>query len=454
MVIFALVFLSVKESSAQNTPPEFPNCDKTVISLCTDDPGVILPPSNKIYLEETDPLATSCSVHLSQSETGIIDCGTQIFYEVDLFLFDNSDPIKLLNSTLASVDENGEVELSFNSSMSPDSILAYNGIPYNDICGPAHRVRWTVTDSCGQSVICNRFIRIYDCYEDSLQPGTPPFIQLGCCNPQINVSPEDYFAIDDDCWAAEDYLFSYSENSYKPDSIFDACNSGFGILVPADVWIASGGIDYDCNGNVTWEERSKNKVAWNVVFLDDGCIHCPMEESTVKGYVKTHYGKGIKNVNVHLHKNGLPIQTTITDSDGAYSFQPVQIGIELKLTLDKNVNHSNGVSTLDLVRMVKDRLGLEPFTDPYTTIAADVNRSQTLNVIDIVETRKLILHIQSQFYNNTSWRFVLADYIFPTPSEPWPVPEDFTITTMPQGLTVDFIGIKIGDVNQTVNTDQ
>lgn len=454
MVIFALVFLCVKESSAQNTPPEFPNCDKTVITLCTDDPGVILPPSNKIYLGETDPLATSCSVHLSQSETGIIDCGTQIFYEVDLFLFDNSDPIKLLNSTLASVDENGEVELSFNSSMSPDSILAYNGIPYNDICGPAHRVRWTVTDSCGQVAVCERYIHLYDCFQDSLELGLPSVIVLKFCNPVKNIHAKDYVFPMDDCLLHDEYLVSYSEEEYIPDSLFDACVEGFAIAVPVEMWLSDGGADLNCNGTIEWVERNKRSITKEFVFIEDGgCIDCYWPECTLGGRVTTSYGAGINGVTVRLSSTSGFFASTITDLNGDYIFNALPVGIDLEISLEKNDDHKNGVSTIDLVHVLKGLLGVVPIVDPYALIAVDANNNYHLNAIDIVILRKLVLNILQEFPDNTSWRFVPADYVFPDPLNPFGFPEGTTITTTSESISLDFIGIKIGDLNHTARTD-
>jgi hypothetical protein len=86
-------------------------------------------------------------------------------------------------------------------------------------------------------------------------------------------------------------------------------------------------------------------------------------------------------------------------------------------------------------------------------IAADANKSNSISAIDIVTLRKLILGIIDEIPENTSWRFVNADYDFTDPANP--LAEQFEesykiapfMTTMPD---VNFIGIKVGDVNNTV----
>ena len=66
----------------------------------------------------------------------------------------------------------------------------------------------------------------------------------------------------------------------------------------------------------------------------------------------------------------------------------------------------NGVSTLDLVAIQKHLLGITPFTEFDKFVAADINLSETVSAIDIVELRKLILGIYVDFPNNESWRFI------------------------------------------------
>ena len=110
----------------------------------------------------------------------------------------------------------------------------------------------------------------------------------------------------------------------------------------------------------------------------------------------------------------------------------------------------NGVSTFDLVLINKHILGVELLNSPYKMIAADANNSKSITTFDIVELRKLILGIYTELPNNTSWRFVQADYVFPNPSNPFSFPE--TDTFPPSAL--DFIGIKVGDVNGNADVNR
>jgi hypothetical protein len=80
-------------------------------------------------------------------------------------------------------------------------------------------------------------------------------------------------------------------------------------------------------------------------------------------------------------------------------------------------------------------------------IAADINQSKTVTTFDMVELRKLILHIYDKLPNNTSWRFVDKDYKFPVPTSPWKEKFPEKISIDKATLDADFVAVKIGDLN-------
>jgi len=86
-------------------------------------------------------------------------------------------------------------------------------------------------------------------------------------------------------------------------------------------------------------------------------------------------------------------------------------------------------------------------------IAADANKSNSITTFDIVELRKLILGIYSELPNNTSWRFVPKEYVFPDSTNPFVPIFPVTITEsnlQMSALNEDFVAVKVGDVNGTV----
>ncbi|MEO5906311.1 MAG: dockerin type I domain-containing protein, partial [Saprospiraceae bacterium] len=159
----------------------------------------------------------------------------------------------------------------------------------------------------------------------------------------------------------------------------------------------------------------------------------------------------ISNVLVHLTSPDLNHPGSVTADDGKFSFANLPLGLDYILEPERNDDHKNGVSTLDLVRIQKHLLGKEVFTSPYQYIAADANNSKSVSAIDLLEIRKLILGIYQEYPDNESWRFVKKDQEL-IPGNPWPFDEKIRIDNLAvqMKLKLDFIGVKIGDVNNTV----
>jgi hypothetical protein len=83
-------------------------------------------------------------------------------------------------------------------------------------------------------------------------------------------------------------------------------------------------------------------------------------------------------------------------------------------------------------------------------IAADVNNSRSITTLDLIQLRRWILGVDVKFSNNTSWRFVRRDYVFPNPANPWAeeFPELLNVNDLYGALNNrDFVAVKIGDVN-------
>ena len=102
------------------------------------------------------------------------------------------------------------------------------------------------------------------------------------------------------------------------------------------------------------------------------------------------------------------------------------------------------------MKISKHILNVDLLNGPYKRIAADANRSGTITTLDLIQIRKLILNVITAFPNNTSWRFVDANYDFPESTNPWyeTFPELINENNLAGDiLDADFVGVKIGDVN-------
>lgn len=178
---------------------------------------------------------------------------------------------------------------------------------------------------------------------------------------------------------------------------------------------------------------------------------CGEETGTIAGFIATEEDSGIPDVEVSV-SGDIP-QTVMTNNEGVYTIGGISIDSDFSVIPQLNTNPLNGVTTFDLILISKHILGVTPLNSPYKMIAADVNRSNTVSTLDLIQIRKLILNITTEFPNNTSWRFVEAAYEFPAPSNPWAeyFPELINVNNFEGDLAADFVGVKIGDVNGSVD---
>ncbi|WP_367392861.1 hypothetical protein [Lewinella sp. LCG006] len=217
----------------------------------------------------------------------------------------------------------------------------------------------------------------------------------------------------------------------------------------------------DDTGLVLTDQDDPTTVVYVYAFDEDGnydyCetyvlvqqhVDCGAGTGTLSGVIATESNETVEGVEVSI--NGGMSAMMVTNADGTYNFSNLALGGDYTVTPYLNANPLNGVSTFDLVLMSKHILGVQPLDSPYKRIAADINRSNTITTLDMIQLRKLILNIDTQFANNTSWRFVDAAYSFPTPTNPWEevFPELINENNLAGDvLDADFVGVKIGDVN-------
>jgi hypothetical protein len=255
----------------------------------------------------------------------------------------------------------------------------------------------------------------------------------------------------DDCTAHEDLLFSFSGDVYQPSREFCCAdieaNGSPSFLV--EIWVADEGNDQDCDGfvqplGIEWSERNKDYCTTFIV-IDDNEGVCGGGPG---GVVETEEDETVELVRVTLTDpgNGNVVGTYVTTENGLFHFvNPLMPG---ELSSERNDDHKNGVSTLDLVKIQKHLLGIQLLDSPYKLIAADANNSESVSALDLVEIRKLILGLYNEFPKNESWRFVAGDFVFSDPTNPWPFEEVVDVVSFTMGH--DFVGVKIGDVNGNV----
>jgi len=207
--------------------------------------------------------------------------------------------------------------------------------------------------------------------------------------------------------------------------------------------------------NINYAELDRAGVTENCIPATEIASNYLTCSQSVKGLLATEEGDSLDEAEVSLRAvtsscSPAPCSTMVhvTDMSGKYGFCPCATCDTFIVTPKKDDNDLNGVSTYDLVLISKHILGLEPLSSPYKIIAADVNGSNSITTFDIVELRKLILGIYPELPNNTSWRFVDSTFVFSNPSNPFSPRWDSVGVVTGSGVdTINFIAIKVGDVN-------
>ncbi len=187
------------------------------------------------------------------------------------------------------------------------------------------------------------------------------------------------------------------------------------------------------------------------VHVQDNEDYCPdmTGGSLVSGNIHTESFQMVEDVMVEL-MNGNVMQTQMpTEEDGDYAFGDLAAAA-YQVVPHKDDSFINGVSTLDLVMIQRHILDVERFNSPYKAIAADADNSGSVNGIDLVTLRKLILGIITELpFDQKPWRFPTEDQQFADVNKPFPFTEVVSaeLNGENQQTGQNFVAVKVGDVN-------
>lgn len=340
--------------------------------------------------------------------------------------------------------------IRFNTEAAPNTYVPLQ-LPYG-----SHKVKWFVTDACGNESVCEYNVVIRDVK-------VPTVLCAG--NVSVNMTPVQIataFASD---------LIQYTEDNVTPPQFLTRAirKAGTGVGFP----LGNNGnpitsVEFDCDqlGPQMVELWSRDRygnagVCLTSVNVTDLSSNCTLEEDVeVSGKITTELNQGLAGVEVDVvgtHQFAPPFSyapADLTDTTGAY-FVPNSIPIAANFTITPELDLSpqNGLTTYDLLLISRHILAIEALGSPFKIIAADANRSNTITTTDIVEFRKLILGLYTELPNNTSWRFVPKSHVFSNPQFPFQsaIPDKIVVSEILMDMTnADFWAIKVGDVNNTV----
>jgi hypothetical protein len=372
--------------------PVFANCDDVVISDDIDD----------------------CQGVINITQVATDDCTTNIDYTWTIDIYNDG-----------SVDDSG------------------NGNTINGTYpSGTHKVTFTATDDCDNEGMCMFMVTI----DDESTPTPICFAELALplgSNGQTVIWANDFdIKSEDTCDPSDMLVFSFTEDGNTPSMTFTCADlpNGIGESFPLEVHV----IDTDGNSQFCI-------VTAVIQDTDDVCTDVNNAAARVSGQVHSEDGQMVEDVEVELlNTTDNNMTMDMTDQTGDYAFNTVDYYDAYAISPAKNTDPLNGVSTLDLVLIQKHILKTDTLDSPYKLIAADINASENISATDLIELRKLILGVYTDFPNNDPFVFVEEGFEFVIPTEPWNYDSTIDISALfVDENDADFIAIKIGDVNES-----
>ncbi len=294
-----------------------------------------------------------------------------------------------------------------------------------------HRITYTATDGCGNATTCSFLFTIEDCKKPSPVCAGGLAVEL-MQSGQVSVPASLLVAsAADNCSAYDELQFSFSPDTDDTLRLFDCTQLG---AQQVQLWVT------DAAGNQDYCQT--------VVVIQDNMDVCGVPLIAIGGLIADPAGHAVEDVVVELSGNDFFTQTT--DASGHYLFADMMAGYDYTVTPWLDADPLEGVTTYDIVLLARHIQGVQTLDSPYKLIAADVDRSGHISVGDMLELRQLILYTLPTFTNNTSWRFIATDYVFPQPDNPFvePLPEVVNWNNLDvDQMHSDFVAVKIGDLN-------
>ena len=317
----------------------------------------------------------------------------------------------------------------------------------------SHALELSVSDGCGNTSIHRVPFVVEDCQAPAPICINGLSVELGALPGDEDLDGDDIVDLASAKVAADDLLaglvtdcsgpvyYSINRQGMSADSTQDSllltCVDEGTVLVELHAWDTADNHDF-C---ATYIEVQNN---------GDVCTDIP--EGEIMGQVSTETGMMLPSVTVRL--SGTANRSVLTDFRGRYRFDELEEGGDYSVIPLFTDQPANGITTFDLILIRRHILGMGGLDSPYKLIAADVNNSGTISVLDMIQLQRMILGYTATFPDNRSWRFVDASYTFPDPENPWGqgFPEVRNINNLEAQISgADFVAVKIGDVNHTVS---
>jgi len=296
-----------------------------------------------------------------------------------------------------------------------------------------YQLTWILDDRCGNKTSCTSNLTL----KEGKAP--TPFLMTGLVS-NINKACDVLFVASqfnmgskDNCTPSSLLKYSFSRN-VEDDSISFNC-SKLGETV-VQVWVTDEkGNQAFANTRITMQDLNNFCVANRVL--------------TIGGSVKSDEDYSLSDVTIIL--DGAEQQRSMmVDNNGKYSMSNLEMQSNYEIRGSKKDDFLNGVDIFDLVQIQKHILGIKPITNPYKLIAADIDNSKSINIRDLVDLKKIVLGSVKK-NDSEAWKLFNAKASIDN-KNPWSAQDYYYFKNVDGDLAeVNFKGVKIGDIDGTVN---
>jgi len=353
-----------------------------------------------------------------------------------------------------------------------DGVAPFINGSTNDASGTypvgTHKITWTVEDQCGNQATCNYIFRVLDKKKPTPYCISELTTVVMPTSGSISIWAKDFnLGSTDNCPTTGCGLW-YTFNGARPvasrinQEHYFKGNGLNATLAEFESGLAQLWRPADCSSSKQYScddlgPNTENMSVWDAAGNTDYCTvtlnvqanGTACSGSRIAGSIGTEVNEMVQYVNVILQNmDNNESKALVTDNKGKYEFAGMPENAPYKITPEKNIDHLNGVSTLDLVMIQRHILGISKLNSAYKYVAADINNDKNITASDLVELRKLILGIYAELPKNTSWKFLDKAANVSDVTRVYDVNQYVNIDNFNTSMMENnFIAIKVGDVN-------
>ncbi len=352
--------------------------------------------------------------------------------------------------------------LSYSYEFIEDGTVKLSGQATNfsaNVSNKSYEVKWTVNDNCGNTASEKVAYTFKDCTKPT------PFCLDGVATVIDNNGKATVWAKDinqksaDNCSAEANLALRIYHPSLGIDRPSNDADGTTVLALPSNIELGCEELGNQAVDLYVIDEAGNWDYCTGSVFIQDGNGTCgtdglfdPNVVAKVAGGILSASNIPLAGVEVSAKGTALFEQTVTTTESGIFELSlPKGIGYTISFT--KEDDPANGLTTFDVLLVGKHILGITPFEANWQHLAADMNKSGSVTAFDMVNMRQIILGITAGDYADNPWRYVPASGAFTNGNgtDEVSLTEGILIPTLSEEVTtLDFIAIKMGDLNRSV----